>query len=149
MLTTNVIRNVQDLANYPGLTDDMIVRFLYKHLDSFGDSAKAIRECLNYILSDELGKGGFILVAKKGDKLVGIVMMIKTGMHNFIPENFLVYAAVNPRYRNQGIGTKIIIEALDLAEGDTALHVQYENPAKSLYEKIGFNTKYAEMRYKK
>ena len=32
-------------------------------------------------------------------------------------------------------------------EGDTKLHVEYDNPAKRLYERLGFENKYAEMRW--
>ena len=37
--------------------------------------------------------------------------------------------------------------AARLTEGDLALHVEYDNPAKRLYERLGFRSKYAEMRY--
>ncbi|MDK2978441.1 MAG: hypothetical protein PWP52_1155, partial [Bacteroidales bacterium] len=32
---------------------------------------------------------------------------------------------------------------------DVKLHVEYDNPAKRLYERLGMTTKYAEMRLKK
>ena len=38
---------------------------------------------------------------------------------------------------------------IDETEGDIALHVEPDNPAKFLYEKFGFTKKYLEMRLKK
>jgi len=39
--------------------------------------------------------------------------------------------------------------ALETAKGNVALHVEPNNPAKILYEKLGFTNKYLEMRYHK
>ena len=72
--------------------------------------------------------------------------MNKTGMEGYIPENILVYVAVDSSYRGKGYGREICNRAIDIAEGNVALHVEYDNPAKRLYERIGFTTKYAEMR---
>ena len=38
-------------------------------------------------------------------------------------------------------------KAIELTDGDIALHVEADNPAKFLYENVGFNNKYLEMRY--
>ena len=46
-----------------------------------------------------------------------------------------------------GIGSIMLKKALEISEGDMALHVEYDNPAKHLYERFGFTTKYAEMRW--
>ena len=40
-------------------------------------------------------------------------------------------------------------EALKFCDGGVALHVEPDNPAKFLYEKLGFTNKYLEMRYTK
>jgi ribosomal protein S18 acetylase RimI-like enzyme len=40
-------------------------------------------------------------------------------------------------------------KTLSLAQGDIALHVEKDNPAIGLYEKIGFTTPYLEMRFKR
>ena len=45
------------------------------------------------------------------------------------------------------MGHRRVERALDEADGDVKLHVEYENPAKRLYERIGFASKYAEMRW--
>jgi ribosomal protein S18 acetylase RimI-like enzyme len=75
------------------------------------------------------------------------LVMNKTGMSGYIPENVLVYVAVDSRYRGEGFGGEIVKKAISMIEGDVKLHVEYENPAKRLYERIGFTTKYAEMRF--
>ena len=40
-------------------------------------------------------------------------------------------------------------KTIDVSEGSIALHVEPDNPARFLYEKVGFSSKYIEMRYKK
>ncbi len=100
------------------------------------------------LFSKAQGKGGFLLAALENDKLVGALVMNATGMEDYIPENYLVYIAVHSDLRGKGLGTKIIEKAREEAKGDIAIHVEYNNPAKKLYEHLGFETKYAEMRLK-
>ncbi|MGC9366696.1 MAG: GNAT family N-acetyltransferase [bacterium] len=104
---------------------------------------------MDYAFSDQPGKGGFLLGGFQEKKLVAAVVMNRTGMSRYIPENILVYVAVDPNLRGKGLGGKIISKALELADGNTALHVEYDNPAKRLYERLGFKSKYAEMRFSK
>ena len=73
--------------------------------------------------------------------------MLDTGMEGYIPENLLLMVSVDPDRRGQGIGKKIIERALAECDGDVKLHVEYENPARRLYERVGFTSKYAEMRW--
>jgi len=42
-----------------------------------------------------------------------------------------------------------MLKTIDIATGNIALHVEPENPAKYLYEKVGFSSKYLEMRLTK
>ena len=65
------------------------------------------------------------------------------------PENILVYIAVHSDQRGKGVGKELMKKAINTAKGDIALHVEPENPAKFLYEKLGFTNKYLEMRLKK
>ena len=88
-------------------------------------------------------------MAHLDDDLVGAVLMNNTGMQEFIPEYYLIYIAVDASKRGQGIGAKLLQKAFDTADGDIALHVEYDNPAKRLYERMGFSTKYAEMRWQR
>ena len=110
---------------------------------------KLSKKSIDYAFSDDKGKGGFMVTASEDGVLVGVVVMNHTGMSDFIPEYYLVYVAVHKNVRGKGIGGKIIKQAIEHAETDVALHVEYDNPAKKLYERLGFESKYAEMRYSK
>jgi [ribosomal protein S18]-alanine N-acetyltransferase len=141
------IRNAEE-AKAP-FSKDAVADFLYEHLDEFGDKRSAIMNCINYALSDSEEKGGYIVLShEKGkDEITGAVIMNRTGMKGYIPDNILVYIAVHKEHRGTGLGKKLMKEVLDNTEGDIALHVEPENPAKFLYEKFGFTNKYLEMRY--
>ena len=91
--------------------------------------------------------GGYILVAKDNEQIVGATVINKTGMKDYIPENILVYIATHGEQRGKGIGRKLMQTAIEHCEGSIALHVETDNPAKHLYEKLGFENKYLEMRF--
>lgn len=141
------IQLVKKEADFKKLTRDEFIDFLFKHLDKFGDPKEDINKCLDYAFSNEKSEGGFALTAFLEGKLVGALIMNKTGMSGYIPDNILVYVAVDASYRGKGIGRQIVEESFKHAKGAVKLHVEYDNPAKRLYERIGFTSKYAEMRY--
>lgn len=144
MLEIKIIKKDQD---FEGITRDEFVDFLFFHLGKFGDPKKDIQKCLDYAFSDEKSEGGYALAAFYENKLVGGLIMNKTGMGDYIPDWILVYVAVDSAYRGKGFGKQIIEKAFVSCEGRIKLHVEYDNPAKRLYERMGFTTKYAEMRY--
>lgn len=142
------IINRQNL-DQSSFTRDDVANFLFVSLDQYGDKIEDIHRCIDYAMGGQPGKGGFIVVASENGNIAGSVIVNETGMAGFIPENILVYIAVNSDYRGQGVGKKLMTLAVENAEGDVALHVEPDNPARFLYEKLGFTSKYLEMRYKK
>lgn len=128
-----------------------IVQFLFKHLEQYGDPEKDISDAINYALGFENKPGGHVITARdeKTNHLVGAVVVNKTGMSGYIPENILVYIATDIEVRGKGIGKNLMQEAIDSSQGDIALHCEPENPALHLYKKLGFSSKYLEMRLKK
>lgn len=148
MLKIELIKKEEDFEKLP-VNRDEYVDFLYTHLDRFGDEKSAINKCLDFAFEKDGGLGGFMLAAFNDDKLVGALVMNNTGMSEFIPENILVYVAVHESMRGKGFGREIIEKAINMADGNVKLHVEYENPAKRLYERVGFESKYAEMRFDK
>lgn len=126
------------------LTNDLIADFLVQHLDQFGDKKEFILKCLDYVFNP--ARGGFVVVAHEGLHIAGAVIINETGMDGYIPENILVYIAVDKAFRGQGLGKKLMALTMERAKGSIALHVEPDNPARFLYQKLGFTNKYLEMR---
>jgi len=123
-----------------------IVEFLHVHLDKYRDDKDSIGKAIEYALGESSQMGGFVIVALLNEKITGAVVVNRTGMEGYIPENILVYIAVDAGFRGQGIGKTLMEKALDMAKGNIALHVEHDNPARFLYEKVGFTNKYLEYR---
>jgi len=127
-----------------------VISFLFQHLQEYGDKKEDISKCFDFAVKDSKeGLGGFVLILQGNDEINGVTIVNKTGMGGYIPENILVYIAVHENARGKGFGKKLMSKAIELADGDIALHVESNNPAKFLYEKLGFENKYLEMRLKK
>jgi len=143
------LETLSTIDNATYLQKNEIADFLFIHLGQYGDPKDDIMKCLDYALDQSMHAGGFAVMARENDKLLGALIMNKTGMSGYIPENILVYIAVDAGQRGKGIGGKIMELAIKMANGSIALHVEAENPAKKLYERIGFTNKYLEMRFTK
>lgn len=126
-----------------------MVDFLFNHLENYGDPKADIEKSINYALKETESFGGFVLVSYEGDEITGLVVVNQTGMKEYIPENILVYIATHKEHRGEGIGKRLMQETINQAQGSIALHVEPDNPARFLYEKYGFTSKYIEMRLKK
>ena len=145
MLDYIYVSSRKELEDYTSRED--LTGFLYESLKPYEDSKSQIADGLDYAFSDAEGKGGFVLLALDDDDPVGALVMLNTGMKGYVPPNILLYIAVSPDSRGRGIGGNLIKMAFEKAEGDIKLHVEYDNPAKRLYERMGFESKYAEMRF--
>lgn len=127
-----------------------IIEFLFHALESYGDPKHQIEACLNYALGNAPNQGGAVWVAKNDEgQLLGAVVVNKTHMQGYIPEYLLVYIAVAPGLRGQGVGKQLMQAAIHFLPGSIALHVEAANPALKLYERLGFQNKYLEMRLEK
>lgn len=134
--------------SYNFINDDLkerVAQFLFTHLDEYGDPIEDIIKSIDYIIESD--NGGKILLLKNNQDIFGVVVLNNTGMSGYIPETILVYIAVNRSNRGQGIGKFLMEKAIEVTNGNIALHVEEDNPAKHLYERVGFTKKYAEMRY--
>ncbi len=150
METVQLKINTYDAFNRISLLEiEKVTAFLYKHLGEYGDSSAAIRKAIEYAAKERTGLGGYIFTLEDKDTIVAACVVNKTGMDEYIPENILVYIATHEEYRGKGVGKKLMQYVIDNTKGDIALHVEKDNPAKFLYEKLGFTNPYLEMRLKR
>ncbi len=132
------------------LEKSKIVSFLFENLEQYGDSMEHIRKALDYALKETPSFGGFVLsMTNESGEMTGAVVVNRTGMQGYIPDNILVYIATRKDQRGKGVGKKLMEKVMEQASGDIALHVEKDNPAKGLYEKFGFTNPYLEMRLKR
>src|SRR5210317_565124 len=80
---------------------DEIVEFLYHHLEQYGDKKEDIRKAIEYAMNVTDSPGGYILTAREEQNIMGAVVVNKTGMSGYIPENILVYIAVHKDTRGK------------------------------------------------
>lgn len=142
------IRRVDTESDLPeDLDTEFLTEFLHNSLVPWEDTPEDIRGGIEYALSDEPGRGGLVLLGLLESELAGAVVVLDTGMGGYVPQFLLLFVAVDPAYRGLGIGGQLVEETIAATAGDVALHVEYENPAKRLYHRLGFRSAYAEMRY--
>lgn len=146
--STPKIHELRRLEDFPSwISPEELAVFLHESLKPYEDSIPDIRQGIADALEPKAGEPGFILVAETNQKPLGALVMLRTGMKGYVPENLLLWVAVAPEARGKGVGGQIIKRSFEVADGDVKLHVEYDNPAKRLYERLGMVNKYAEMRY--
>lgn len=146
-LRLEVVRSLEEFP--PGVDLEGLVRFLHESLKPYEDTPEDIRRGIRDALQAEGRRGGFLVIASVRDALAGALVMQRTGMTGYVPENLLLFVAVAPGRRGRSLGRLLVERAIRESEGNIKLHVEYDNPARRLYERIGFTSKYAEMRYVK
>lgn len=136
---------IRSYSDWPSQwTPKVFALWLHEWLKPYTDEPEAIQKALDYALGSKYGGGVFFVT--NDEELLATAIVNRTGMSKYIPENILVYIAVNPECRSQGIGRSLLSRVLSEFPGSFALHVEYDNPARHLYERLGFTSKYAEMR---
>ncbi len=126
---------------------EVLARFFHETMKPWHDTLEDVDRALDYARGDQPGTGGFVVLAQSGGELVGALTMLDTGMGGYVPKHLLLFVSVAPELRGRSVGRQIVERAIAECDGQVKLHVEYDNPAKRLYERIGFTTKYAEMRY--
>ncbi|KJD32781.1 hypothetical protein PW52_14980 [Tamlana sedimentorum] len=123
-----------------------LTNFLYVHSGEFRDTKRAIKKSILYATKEISGLGGYVFVLEKANEIIAAIVINKTGMNEYIPENILVYIAVKEEERDKGIGAHLLNHAKCYCKGDIAIHINAKNPAIKLFEKHGFEKRNIEMR---
>mgnify|MGYP003665233871 CR=1 FL=1 len=122
-----------------------IANFLHENSGAFGDGKSAIKKSLLYAAKEIPGLGGYVFVMEHKNEVVGALVINKTGMKEYVPENILVNVAVKQEYRGEGIAKELINYTIKYCKGDIALHINENNPVVKLFENRGFKPKNIEM----
>ena len=144
-LTTDRVDSYAELPDW--LTREALGKFLFESLKPYEDPFEVVLDGLDYALGEEPCKDGFVVLGHSGQTLLGAVVILFTGMKRYVPENLLLFIAVDPQSRGQGIGGELIERIFSECRGNVKLHVEHDNPARRLYERCGFKSKYLEMRW--
>ena len=146
-ITLTKIESLEELP--PWLTKQDLIEAFHHKMKPFNDTLEDVERALDYGLNIDKSKyGGLMVIATSHERLLGGVLMLKTGMSGYIPPWILLMVFVDPSLRGQGIGRKLIDYTRQFCDGDIKLHVEHDNPARHLYERVGFKSKYLEMRLK-
>jgi GNAT superfamily N-acetyltransferase len=124
-----------------------LVAFLSEYSVPYADAEERIHKALDFALSSYKHGVGFVVLATRNRRILGIVVCVETSTSGFIPENTLVYVCVHSDHRKRGIGRRILTEAMDNAEGSFKLHLKRGNPARKFCKKMGFTDNHLEMRF--
>lgn len=144
-LALDCARSAEDLPG--GLGEEALARFLHESLKPYEDSLDDIRCALSRALCNEDEEQGFVLLAMNHRTPTGVAVVHHTPWSGYVPGHLLLYLAVAPSSRGRGLGTMLLDTVIERCNGDVKLHVEHDNPAKRLYERAGFTSEYAEMRY--
>lgn len=123
-----------------------LVKFI--SVSSPGSSPSNIRDAIDSVLKNIPSFGGFILIAWMERSLTGAIVVNRTGMSGFGPENLLTFA-VAP---GEDAGTQLLLETLirkgmEYAEGEIAYHLPPRHPALKLFRDLGFRRQFVELRF--
>lgn len=81
------------------------------------------------------GDGEFLIIEERGESIGRLLL------HRTPSEIRIIDISLMPEHRGRGVGTKLLRDVL--AEGEASnrqvsIHVEHFNPAKRLYERLGF-----------
>lgn len=146
-LELTVIRRPEDIP--AGESLDSLAAFFHETMTPWQDTLPDVKKALDYAFGYAPGQGGFLVLAREGTRRAGALLMLETHMGGFVADHLLLFVSVEPDQRGRGLGRQIVEKALAECPGSVKLHVDFENPARRLYERLGFEAKYTEMRRKK
>ncbi|GLU42879.1 GNAT family N-acetyltransferase [Allomuricauda sp. NBRC 101325] len=143
-----VIKTYDAYTRLSTMEANRFANFLFEHQEGKKATKTAIRKAIQYSTKDIPGLGGYVFSMEDKDDILGLAVVNKTGMGDYIPENFLVFFVVHRKYRDQGIEQKLLEYTLQYCKGDVAIHITGNNqcPNKQFFEAYGFNETHTEMR---
>lgn len=84
MITYTILTYDQELAKITNMKS--VAAFLYLHLGKYRDDEEDITKSIEHAMGRTGVAGGFLVIAIENARIIGAVVMNRTGMSGFIPE---------------------------------------------------------------
>ncbi|MCB9185634.1 MAG: GNAT family N-acetyltransferase [Flavobacteriales bacterium] len=120
------------------LEKEAIINFLLANLDDYLDTRDNVSRAIEYALSKFPHQGGFVLIARSEDSMVGIAVVNRTNFEGYFAENILVYLAVSEMARRQGIASELLNQSKLYSKGDIMVRLDGGSAVKELFKKVGY-----------
>jgi len=126
-----------------------LTNFVYDHYEGKNSLKSSIRKAIQYSAKEIPGLGGYVFVIEQEKDILGVCVVNKTGMGDYVPKNFIVFFVVNNAYQNYGIEQKLMEYCKKNCKGSLSIHLQKSNPKHVFFNSHGFEEDYLEMRLKR
>jgi [ribosomal protein S18]-alanine N-acetyltransferase len=138
------IHAITFLDNPSFIQKERISRFILDNSCEQDLSYEIIWRSVDYALSLSKNQGGFILLAKDDGDITGALVINRTSMEDYIPENILIHLVIGAHVNKNETGLKLLRMAVELTNGKLAVRLNKDHPDRSLYEVMGFRERYIE-----
>jgi len=125
-----------------------LVKFLFNNQGERDIEKADITSSIEYAMKERPSFGGFILTAEREEQIVAAMIINKTGMTGYGPENILVYFGADESTENhQDVSRELLQKTIKMTHEDIAFLVTPDNPWKAIFRRLGFESKLMEMKY--
>jgi hypothetical protein len=121
------------------LEKEAIINFLLEHLETYSDSRDNVSRAIEYALSKFPHQGGFVILARDADTIIGVCVVNRTNFEGYFAENIIVYLAVGRDDRKQGVASELLDKAKVYSKGSVMVRLQQNSSVRTLFEKTGFD----------
>lgn len=126
-----------------------IIKFICESNQGNAIDQRSISKALDYAVKDCPSFGGFVLLMEEDGKIIGSMIINRTGMEGYSAENILAFFATDINHRESELGRKMMEKALENIKGDISLHLGPNHPELALFEALGFQARHVELRLDK
>ena len=124
---------------------NQLIDFVVLHLQNQEVIAENIGKAIDHAVGGLVNNGGLVVIARHEEELVGVLVLCKTGMEGFMPENIIFYLAIHLNQRNKLIGSELIEYAKRFSSGRIAVRVTGGLGVEGYFEKLGCEEKVIEL----
>jgi predicted N-acetyltransferase YhbS len=128
--------NTTDFATT--LEKEAIVNFLMESLDDYLDSRDNVSRAIEYALSKFPHQGGFVLIARSENEIVGVSVVNRTNFEGYFAENILVFLATAEKHRRKGIAMELMNRTKVYTKGSVLVRLNSDLAVQDLFKKSGF-----------